>query len=877
MDDSARERYRKRVRRDNPMSRLVGQHRVIEDLLARAAALDAHVAGVVRSLDRDDLRAFLDVLMMMRAAEFRSVSGGGEGTDYAAWFAALWQDVAAGKVAAEQWPAMDRMAALIGLSEKSALVRQLDPACPPAAEPVRTGPAPEVLAAAQPLFARYSAAQPRIGIGTADESLDAELSALLADYRELREQQQAGTESWKFLQWWCAAVTGSLARSAAIQRHAGTAFEAFSRAAAEWNRIGESGHAADCLTRAAEIALADGADVDKALGPILNEIGAPETGAGQNVAPTISRARLLARLAQIYLDAGDHFDAGVRADECAQMLGELGFADPARSGVAAAFATWVEADSGEDMGVLAVNRTQAMLSAVAEIWSGITRVRTALAPGGPGVPATEVLRQLAELTSELGEEADQVAGLLTREAAAFGMPPAGSDDGADQARKEAAARQAELLELNLELNTLLDEFARCEDAGQLDGLLARTEALETRVLAGHPAGLAPTAATVAVLHSDLLVQLGRIDAAAAVLAEARSRLASDLGLADAERRSLLVTMIGRAAMAEARRGDFGRMSQLCGEGIGEVELDRGKVNGPYLQDGYLRFRGQLYDWGVFAAQKAGDDELMLARSELAKARGVLGWAVTDRGDVPTAGRADEEAFHALTAALARSDTAGPAGDDRARMAAERRVLWDRLMTGRSRSAKKSLAPTFSLAALQDSLAPDEAVITYHWLTRGMLLIATIDAASVVAEKVNLDDARRADLASLAADLADITQAAPWLERECRRLGSLLLPRQGRELLAGKQRLIVSPHRLLHQLPFHAFGFEGAPLAERFAVSYVPNMTSLLLPVPAPRPAHILALGVSSFADPRLAPLPNAGRRRSRSRSCTGGRAYRRRC
>jgi hypothetical protein len=856
VDDSTRERYRERVRRDNPLSRQVDQHRMIEDLLARVAALDAHIAGLVRSLDPGDLRAFLDVLTMMRAAQFKTVPGGGEGTDYAAWFAWLYQNAAAGKVAAEQRSAIDRMTALISLSDRQVLLRQFVPACPPPTQPVYTSsPDPRVLTAAQLLFGRFSAAQPRIGIGMADASLDAELSELVASYRELRDQQQPQTESWKFLQWWCAAATGSLARSAAIQRHAAAAVETFNEAAAEWKLIGECGQAADCLARAAEIALTDGADVDEALGLILHELAAQDADAGGRAAPSIGRAKVLARLAQIYLAAGDHFDADARAEESAGMLAELGFADPAGAGVPAAFRAWVEADCGEDMGVHPAARTHAMLSAAAEIWNGIIRVRMALRPGASG---TELQTQLAELAGELGVEAHRVARDLAAEAKAFGLSVPTVSEQTEQARKEFAARQAEVLGLNVELATLQDEFDRCEDTGKLADLLAKTHALEARVLVGHQAGLASTAATVSVLRSDLLVQLGRVDEAATLLADARDRLAADPGLADAERRSLLVTVIIRAAMAEGLRGNFGRLSQLCGEGISEVERDRGKVNGPYLQDDYLRFRGRLYDAGIFAAQKTGDYELMLARSELAKARGVLGWAVTDSADVPAGARADEETFHRLTAALARAEEAGPGGDERARMAAERRVLWDRLMTERSRSARQSAPPAFSLAALQASLAPDEVVISYYWLARATLVIATIDGSSVVTEKINLDDARRADLDSLTAAIGLITQAAPWLERDCRRLGKLLLPREGRELLAGKQRLIVSPHRVLHQLPFHAFDFDGAPLANRFAVSYVPNLASMLLSAPAPGPAHVLALGVSSFADQGFATLPNAG-------------------
>jgi CHAT domain len=853
VDDLARERYRERVRRDNPLSRRVDQHGVIEDLLGRIEALDAHVAGVLRSLDPDDARAFLDVLTMMRAAQFKAVPGSGEGTDYGEWFRWLYQN--AGAVAAEQRPAIDRMTVLIALPERLALLRQLDPACPPPAEQAFTSaPDPQVWAAARELIERYQEVQPRIGIGMGDAALSAELAELGAACRELRDQQTAQNESWKFLQWWCAAVTGSLARCLAIQRQAAAAAEAFTQAAAEWKLIGEAGQAADCLARAAEVTLTDGADVDEALGPILRELAAQDADAGGRAAPSVGRAVVLSRLAQIYLDAGDHFDAGARAEEAAGLLDELGFADPAGMGVPAAFRAWVEVDYAEDMGTQAATRTQAMLSAVAVTWHAIIRVRMELRPGTPG---TEVQAQLAELGGELGREARRVAADLDAAAATFGLSAGAVSERTEQARDEFAIRQAEVHGLVTELSLLQEEFDRCEGEEALADLLGRIEALEVRVLAGPQGGLVMTAVTARVLRSDLLVQLGRLDEAAALLAEIRGRLATEPGLAEAERRSELVMVLGRAAMVEGMRGDFDRTSQLCGEGITEAEQDRGKASGPYLQDDYLRFRSRLYGTGVFAAKRAGDYELMLARSELVKARGVLGWAVTGaaggRGDA----RADEAAFRQLTAALSR---AGGTGEERARMAAERRALWDRLMTERTRSARQFAPPGFSLAALQAGLAPDEVVISYFWLSRVVLLIVTIDGSSVVAEQVNLGDGGRATVDAVVAGIGSIEgDEAPWLERDCRRLGRLLLPKEGRGLLAGKQRVIVSPHRVLHQLPFQAFEIDGVPLADRLAVSYVPNLTSMLLPPAGAGAGPVLALGVSSFGGAGLAALPNAGR------------------
>lgn len=67
---------------------------------------------------------------------------------------------------------------------------------------------------------------------------------------------------------------------------------------------------------------------------------------------------------------------------------------------------------------------------------------------------------------------------------------------------------------------------------------------------------------------------------------------------------------------------------------------------------------------------------------------------------------------------------------------------------------------------------------------------------------------------------------------------------------------------LHQLPFHAFDWEGEPLISRFAVSYIPNLTTLLAERDAPAPnGGVFGLAVSRFPAARsleLAPAELVG-------------------
>jgi CHAT domain-containing protein len=93
------------------------------------------------------------------------------------------------------------------------------------------------------------------------------------------------------------------------------------------------------------------------------------------------------------------------------------------------------------------------------------------------------------------------------------------------------------------------------------------------------------------------------------------------------------------------------------------------------------------------------------------------------------------------------------------------------------------------------------------------------------------------------------------------LGGILIPPEVRKFIAGKSRLALCPHRTLHLFPFHAAPWEegdaSGHLIEHFAVRYVPNLSSLLLPWNCNRTGPVLAVGVSRFDDPATTPLPNA--------------------
>jgi CHAT domain-containing protein/tetratricopeptide (TPR) repeat protein len=81
---------------------------------------------------------------------------------------------------------------------------------------------------------------------------------------------------------------------------------------------------------------------------------------------------------------------------------------------------------------------------------------------------------------------------------------------------------------------------------------------------------------------------------------------------------------------------------------------------------------------------------------------------------------------------------------------------------------------------------------------------------------------------------------------------------------GKQRLIIVPHGALHFMPLHLFHIDGAPMAERFAVTYLPNLAFLRrsrghsMPDRPARPIASFGLGFETFPHPdELTAIPQA--------------------
>jgi CHAT domain-containing protein len=327
---------------------------------------------------------------------------------------------------------------------------------------------------------------------------------------------------------------------------------------------------------------------------------------------------------------------------------------------------------------------------------------------------------------------------------------------------------------------------------------------------------------------------------------------------------LLISAFSRLAEAYAGLPAWPEVNAVCEEGIALVEKNRYKVSAPYMQSTFLRFRMILYRLGVRSALELGDVPVLLQRAELAKARGAvrgqLAVGVEEAQETELERRFDEVSrrLEEMTGSLADKD-------DLQRLREERRSLWDQLAIRRYRRVSAADLPTFQLAVVQQLLAEDEAVIYYFWVNTRELLIVTFDRDRLSTERRSFSATQLQELAGEMNHVINLVGTRQKLPEKFFHKWAWLLPEV--DWLAQvdnagelrKRQLLISPHQLLHAMPFHALFWRNAYLIERFAVTFIPNLTSLLLRYRPPTDRRVLAIGINEYALPgrQIPPLAQA--------------------
>ena len=299
-----------------------------------------------------------------------------------------------------------------------------------------------------------------------------------------------------------------------------------------------------------------------------------------------------------------------------------------------------------------------------------------------------------------------------------------------------------------------------------------------------------------------------------------------------------VDLLAKKARALELLGEWAEASLVCGEGIEIIEQYRKKITPLGLQSAYLRFKIDLYTIGVRSAYKLGDFKLALKRAELAK-------CVTSRRMMHTnsQGTPEPDELRSKFRKVCESvDSDKLSANSRSQLAAKRRALWDIISIHRYREAD-NFDGDFNVSTLQRTIKPQQAVIYYFWLSKNELSIFGITTDTLMAEIVVLEEQERQLVEKIVNSILQYDDGVGRQLTPSKEHTALLFPPKFLMLLQTIKRLTVSPHRMLHLVPFHAFKIDDKFFIDRFAVSYVPNIHALLNSfVPTKRPS-LFALAV----------------------------------
>ncbi|MDQ6620680.1 MAG: CHAT domain-containing protein [Pseudomonadota bacterium] len=567
----------------------------------------------------------------------------------------------------------------------------------------------------------------------------------------------------------------------------------------------------------------------------------------------VAHAKALTRLAQEIGGTGDRFEAARTAETAAVVLQDAGYLDPEQD-IGLAADSWIEVASRD----LTQSALLAQICDVIKCWATILGARTSnrLKNDPPGSARAErVLREVSQVAIDFDQQAAQAKRELDDRLAVWNssrttQPPLSSDF------EETRQRTAQMTALDDTLHALR---LACND-GATDALLITAVELREQAAA---MGSRVHMARAIVEQVYVLLALARLVGVPALTDEAIRTLLGDnparlSSFATGYERELYLTAVDYKARALAGLADHEAILATCEPTIRDIESERARVSSPYQQSAFLATRAEIYEFAAAAAYKTKRYDLLLAVTELLKARAALRSRLVPKLDTDAS---DVEAqFREVNDSLV-----GAAQNSAEAEKLKERRRW--LLTARAivrAHAGGTEVPEISVAALQATLGADEAAVSWFLIANEVALVMAVTREGFLPVPVTLDAALQAQLREYLGCVTMLSGADPDFRKLIPKtaaliatLGESLLPAEIRAFIDGKSRLVLCPHRALHLFPFHAAPWKAGYLIQSFSIRYVPNLSSLLVPWAGNHEGPVLAVGVAHFDDPDIPSLPNA--------------------
>jgi CHAT domain-containing protein len=767
---------------------------------------------------------------------------------------ALWQKIAAGGGSAEEREAGTRL--WVAFSLLSDLVTRDPTARSPgsAEEQAKAKIKAATQHASTQIFAKLlDHPAPLAGMVT-PESI-AKLEGIRSEFAELRSKTAGDDGGLPDVCYGAGQTDLALAKSYVIAGRIDDARKAFAESASFFEQGGLAEKATEVRATAPALDRQLQGRFDAAAAEKLSELN--EVEAKQSDQDTLKRIDALLELSRIETNAFDIYAALQNAEAASAELIKLGFVDPSATEAAKAVDQWLE------VAIKRFDKTgNPLLGLVTRVsiwYRTLFSARYAHWVAQDGPKAEALLAAQAQMDADLkslNAEAAEIEFAREARTREFFPTPSPAVQTAPSARKENDRRADELATRSQKIDTALNSIQeKCNERlsakAPMDDLLTGLAELTTEADALN---MPIYSAKVRLMAAYVLRGLARGPEMAAAAREARERLlagrpASLASFSEGFERRTFLDTYRREMEAAALSQNLEEIAAICRTVINDFEKIRYNVRDPYRSASLLVYLADFYQFGVVTAFRRQRWDDLLETMELIKARS----AIRPRGEAMSAPRTEtteiarlEAEFERLSREEATDPTAAP----------KRRQIWDLLSVLRSQDSAKTI-PEFSLGALREALRTDEALVGYFWLNESVFLTICIDRERCEVDRIILSDEQLGMWQELFGFIQALKSTAGRnFERAVQSVGNFLLSPKVREFIRTKERLIFSPHRGLHLFPFHAVRWSDAEfIGAHFAVRYVPNFSSVMLPWIQRHEPRFFGVAIEQFADPVIPNLP----------------------
>ncbi|GEM_PF-4769095 len=558
----------------------------------------------------------------------------------------------------------------------------------------------------------------------------------------------------------------------------------------------------------------------------------------ENLTEPLSLIQINERLVTIYQNMGNVFEAQKLTEKMRSELVQMGFPDPSNVGIASAVEQWlIQAEKLERV----APEFERVFSGVLVAFLRILMVRISESTTAHEEKATfELHKTLSSTHSAYIEKKQQI---LAEDEQFMALEPdlqkwqpfifdAERIDINDTDEKESNTNTIPTIEEIQAIGERLDKLRAREQSGECgpdleSDISAELEGLSGEKYNAEQASLRDILGDVYLTREDYDLALEQY----ASNVEFSKQHAAPLDIAYYAQKQIVIHLV---------KQEHDEVLKLCRETIDYFKKERFKLVNQLQDNAFATYFLKFFGMAAIAALKQGDITQVAQWLDEAKAGGSLLALSTAFSDLQNA------KVQRLLEEIYTFEMQKPNGQALSEEEAEKRkLLYERWALEKRIHSDEFVSTTFELPRIQHALAENEVILAYFWLDKKILAVIAIDKNTIDLSREMIDEEAFERLHQFILKLDDMKGLHLDIE-ELQSFGAFLLPESLHFLLKNKDHILVSPHHLLHAFPFHLLEWQDDYFFKHAAISFIPNIASLLVDFPESDADGTLLMGVSDF-------------------------------